>query len=80
MSTVERTSAALREPADSDTRPRVSVVIPCLDEANTIEECVGAARRALAESGLSGEVIVADNGSEDDSARLAEAAGGHVVH
>jgi glycosyltransferase involved in cell wall biosynthesis len=58
----------------------VSVVIPCLNEAETIEECVTAARRTLADSGIPGEVIVADNGSDDGSAALAEAAGAHVVH
>jgi len=58
----------------------VSVVIPCLNEEQTIAECVGRAQRALAESGLSGEVIVADNDSEDGSARLAAAAGATVIH
>ena len=46
---------------------RVSVVIPCLDEAETIAECVTAARDVLAESHLDGEVIVVDNGSTDGS-------------
>jgi len=59
--------------------PRVTVVIPCLNEAENIEECVGEAFRALASSGIDGEVIVVDNGSDDDSARLARAAGATVV-
>ena len=79
MSTVERTPAPPREPTHTPP-PRVSVVIPCLNEAQTIEECVARARGALEESGLRGEVIVADNGSEDGSAELAERAGAHVVH
>ena len=58
----------------------VSVVIPCLNEEETIAECVGRARRALDESGLTGEVIVADNDSEDDSALLASTAGAIVIH
>src|SRR5215210_7050620 len=58
----------------------VSVVIPCLDEAANIERCVAWARTSLAESGLDGEVIVADNDSEDESAELAAAAGARVVH
>ena len=58
----------------------MSVVIPCLNEAETIEECVSRARGVLEASGLSGEVIVADNGSDDDSAALARDAGAHVVH
>src|SRR3954452_18113079 len=60
--------------------PEVSVVIPCLNEAGTIEECVRRARDTFAEHGLAGEVVVADNGSEDDSPELASAAGARVVH
>jgi glycosyltransferase involved in cell wall biosynthesis len=55
------------------------VVIPCLDEAETIAECVARARAALDESGLEGEVIVVDNGSTDGSGDLARAAGALVV-
>jgi glycosyltransferase involved in cell wall biosynthesis len=57
----------------------VSVVIPCLDEAETIAECVIRARAVLDESGLEGEVIVVDNGSTDGSGDLARAAGANVV-
>ena len=57
----------------------LSVVIPCLNEAQNIEQCVGAALGAMARAGIAGEVIVADNGSEDGSAELAELAGAHVV-
>jgi hypothetical protein len=59
--------------------PLISVVIPCLNEAESIEACVRAARSVLAESGISGEVIVADNDSEDGSGALAEVAGATVV-
>jgi hypothetical protein len=58
----------------------VSVVIPCLNEAASIERCVGRARDALEGQGWRGEVIVADNGSEDGSADLAKAAGALVVY
>jgi hypothetical protein len=57
----------------------VSVVIPCLNEAASIERCVCRAREALEGQGWRGEVIVADNGSEDGSAELAKAAGALVV-
>src|SRR6266540_3824478 len=66
-------------PGDEDLAPRVSVVIPCLDEAETIAECVTRARAVLDESGLAGEVIVVDNGSTDGSGELARAAGALVV-
>jgi glycosyltransferase involved in cell wall biosynthesis len=59
---------------------RVSVVIPCLDEAETIARCVEAARDVLDECGFAGEVIVVDNGSTDGSGDLARAAGALVVH
>jgi glycosyltransferase involved in cell wall biosynthesis len=57
----------------------VSVVIPCLNEAASIERCVCRAREALEGQDWQGEVIVADNGSEDGSAELAKAAGALVV-
>jgi len=57
----------------------VSVVIPCLNEEGNIEQCVRAAIEALAAGGLSGEVLVVDNASEDRSAELAAAAGARVV-
>ncbi len=58
----------------------VSVVIPCLNEAENIEECVRRSLQALEEAGISGEVVVADNDSDDGSAELAVAAGARVVH
>jgi glycosyltransferase involved in cell wall biosynthesis len=58
---------------------RVSVVIPCLNEAETIAECVQGARAALDGNDLPGEVIVVDNGSTDASGRLAREAGALVV-
>ena len=58
----------------------VSVVIPCLNEAENIERCVSWALTTLAEHGIPGEVVVADNDSDDGSAALALAAGARVVH
>jgi glycosyltransferase involved in cell wall biosynthesis len=57
----------------------ISVVIPCLNEAENIEQCVTTALQAIALAGIAGEVIVADNGSEDGSAELAELADARVV-
>src|ERR1700678_3980200 len=53
--------------------------MPCLNEAETVATCVLKAAKFLADSGVSGEVVVADNGSTDGSQRLAEDAGGRVV-
>ena len=80
MSTVEQTSASQNPETPTATAVKVSVVIPCLNEAENIEECVGRATRVMAEHGLDGEVIVSDNGSDDGSAELAKKAGALVVH
>lgn len=58
----------------------LSVVIPCKDEADTVGICVERAVRALREHAINGEIIVADNGSTDGSATIAERAGARVVH
>ena len=58
----------------------MSVVIPCLNEEASIERCVTEARRAIEGHGWDGEVIVADNGSDDGSAELARGAGALVIH
>jgi glycosyltransferase involved in cell wall biosynthesis len=66
---------------EQDSSPLLlSVVIPCLNEAENIELCVELALTAIARAGIAGEVVVADNGSEDGSAELAERAGARVVH
>lgn len=57
----------------------VSVVIPCLNEAENIEACVKAALAGIAAAGLPGEVLVVDNGSSDGSGEIAAAAGARVV-
>jgi hypothetical protein len=77
MSTIERTVIESREAERHE--PLVSVVIPCLNEAENIEECVTRARQAIDQHGLDGEVVVADNNSEDGSAELARNAGARVV-
>lgn len=58
----------------------VSVVIPCLNEEENIEQCVTYALEVMRENGIPGEVVVADNASTDRSAELAVAAGARVVH
>jgi glycosyltransferase involved in cell wall biosynthesis len=58
----------------------VSLVIPCLNEADTIETCILKAQRAFGENSVNGEIIVADNGSQDGSVEIAEGLGARVVH
>jgi glycosyltransferase involved in cell wall biosynthesis len=58
----------------------LTVVLPCLNEAETVATCVGKAKRWLHDAGVDGEVVVADNGSTDGSGELAEAAGARVVN
>jgi glycosyltransferase involved in cell wall biosynthesis len=60
--------------------PQISVVIPCLDEEAAVGTVVEQAWDGITRSGRTGEVIVVDNGSSDDSARVAAAAGGRVVY
>jgi glycosyltransferase involved in cell wall biosynthesis len=62
-----------------ETGIELSVVMPCLNEAETLEACVRKAQRALQEGGIAGEVIVADNGSTDGSIEIAERLGARVV-
>ena len=57
----------------------LSIVIPCLNEANTVGECVRKAKAYLAAGGIAGEVIVADNGSTDGSRECAALAGARVI-
>src|SRR3954469_20143510 len=80
MSTVEHTTPSATPAAADTDAPLVSVVIPCLNEEENIEQCVQAALGAMERAGIPGEVVVADNDSEDRSAELASAAGARVVH
>ena len=58
----------------------LTILMPCLNEAETLASCVAKARGFLARSGIQGEVLVADNGSTDGSQTIAEVAGARVVH
>jgi glycosyltransferase involved in cell wall biosynthesis len=79
MSSTQATNLPSRPAPDTGHEPLVSVVIPCLNEAENIERCVALARQGLDAGGFRGEIIVVDNASEDDSAELARAAGATVV-
>jgi glycosyltransferase involved in cell wall biosynthesis len=72
--------AALRAETDYQLETiEVSVVMPCLNEAETLESCIRKAQRALLEANIAGEIIVADNGSSDGSIEIAQRLGAQVV-
>jgi len=57
----------------------VSVVMPCLNEADTLAVCIQKAQRALQEHRINGEIVIADNGSSDGSQAIAHSLGARVV-
>lgn len=57
----------------------LSIVMPCLNEAETLGTCVAKAKEFLEMSGIAGEIVVADNGSTDGSQQIASALGARVV-
>src|SRR5438045_8048606 len=58
---------------------RLTILMPCLDEARTLGACIKKAQSYLAHAGISGEIVVADNGSTDHSRDIAHALGVRVV-
>ncbi len=58
----------------------LSIVMPCLNEAETLSRCIAKARQGLERAGVTGEIIVADNGSSDGSIEIAEKEGARVEH
>src|SRR5258706_15792835 len=57
----------------------VSIVMPCLNEAETLAACIQKAQSAIEKDGLSAEIIVADNGSTDGSQAIAKELGARLV-
>lgn len=64
---------------DERSGPELSIVMPCLNEADTLGTCIEKAQRALRELNIAGEIIVADNGSTDGSQAIATRMGARVV-
>jgi glycosyltransferase involved in cell wall biosynthesis len=79
MKTTLASESASPDTADALQPVEVSVVIPCLNEANSLAFCVDKAINAFRKAGLSGEVVVADNGSTDGSIEIAKEHGARVV-
>ena len=76
----EADSPAAELPVEEVKTIEVSVVMPCLNEAETLEVCILKAQRALREANIAGEVVIADNGSTDSSVEIAERLGARVVN
>jgi glycosyltransferase involved in cell wall biosynthesis len=57
----------------------LTILMPCLNEGATLESCIAKARGFLERAGIAGEVLVADNGSDDDSRTVAQRAGARIV-
>src|SRR5665213_2922056 len=75
-------SVAQRAPKHTSPTPtavEVSIVMPCLNEAETLAQCIHHAQSAIAKGGLAAEIIVADNGSSDGSQQIAKDLGARVV-
>jgi hypothetical protein len=74
--------AEVKDPASVQPGPdglELTVVMPCLNEAETLETCIRRAQQAIADAGIAGEVLIADNGSTDGSIEIAERLGARVV-
>lgn len=81
---MQTNSEMVADPDDSsdshaEGQVELSVVIPCLNEAETIGGCIEKALQALKEHNIRGEVVIADNGSSDDSAAIATGLGARVI-
>ena len=77
--TLQAGSALPEQNGDETALPEVSVVMPCLNEAETLAACIGKAQRAFREHHILGEVVVADNGSTDGSQAIATRLGARVI-
>src|SRR5579864_45684 len=77
--TISADRAATPAQDRADDPLELTILMPCLNEAETVLHCVAEARSFLLRTGIAGEVLVADNGSSDNSAALARRAGARVV-
>ena len=65
--------------ASGDDAVELSIIMPCLNEAETLATCIGKAQSSLREHNVAGEIIIADNGSTDGSQEIARTLGARVV-
>jgi len=79
MATEGQTTLEVAPAGSGDSGPEVSVVMPCLNEAQTLPACIEQIQRTFREHNLRGEIVVADNGSEDGSPEIAARMGARVA-
>jgi len=79
MTRLVESNDAWNHPPLSAPAPELSIVMPCLNEADTLESCIVTAQRALKDHGIAGEILVADNGSSDGSQDIANRLGVRVI-
>ena len=65
---------------ESEPALELSIIMPCLDEAETLEVCITKARASLEQNGIEGEILIADNGSSDGSQKIATELGARVLN
>src|SRR5512136_2524598 len=80
MSCEPTSDRAVAHEAGLTARPvELTIVMPCLNEAETLAACIQKARLGLERAGVQGEVLIADNGSTDGSVAIADKLGARVV-
>jgi glycosyltransferase involved in cell wall biosynthesis len=80
MSTSLAAGRAPENEVRSEAQCELTVLMPCLNEAETLAACIESARRMLAENKIDGEVLIADNGSTDGSIEIARTMGARLIH
>src|SRR5690349_4383304 len=79
MATTAAVGRAREPQAGARAQVELTVLMPCLNEAETLAACIESARRMLDEHGIAGEILIADNGSTDGSDEIATRLGASVV-
>ncbi len=76
---MDRQSSAQEYLFDIDKPIELSIIMPCLNEAETLATCIQKAQQYLTQNNISGEVVIADNGSNDGSQEIARQLGARVI-
>jgi len=80
LETIPAATGATCDFVDTGQPLEVSIVMPCLNEADTLATCIAKAQRALDDHKIKSEIIVADNGSTDGSQEIATSMGARVIN